>query len=216
MSVLVALDFDGTLSPDEMIVLLAQRAGVSDRVDRVTARAMAGELEYADSLRERVRLLEGLHVDDVETAYGSIRLREGVPELLSQLSERGIRTAILTGGFETGVRTALRQAEIDVDRVIANELGTRDSELSGSVSGPLVEGTKDDALATLADEFGLAIEETIAVGDGANDRPMLSAAGVAIGFNPNQSVTPVCDTVVDSVSELSAVIQEYTETDRPR
>lgn len=209
---LVALDFDGTLSPDEMIVLLAQRAGVSDRVERVTAQAMAGELDYATSLRERVRLLEGLHIDDVEEVYDAIRLREGVPEFLDYLSERGVRTAILTGGFETGVRTTLRAADVTVDRVVANQLDLRDAALSGTVSGPLIEGTKDAALASLADEFGLATEETVAVGDGANDLPMLSTAGFAIGYSPDPSVAPVCDAVVDSVAELSAVVQDYTET----
>lgn len=215
-AVLVALDFDGTLSPDEMIVLLAQHAGVRDRVERITSRAMAGELAYADSLRERVRLLEGLHLDEVQRAYESIRLREGVPDLLRRLSAQDVRTAILTGGFEAGVRTALQNADVTVDRLVANELETRDTDLSGIVRGPLIEGTKDDALVRLADECGLTLEETVAVGDGANDLPMLSTAGFAIGFRPAPSVAPVCDTVVDSIGELSTVMNDHIDTHHTR
>jgi phosphoserine phosphatase len=214
--VLVALDFDGTLSPDEMIVLLAQQAGVRDRVEDVTARAMAGELEYAESLRERVRLLDGLDLDEVQTAFDAVRLRAGVPELIDSLAAHDIRIVILTGGFGAGVQTVLDEAGVTVDRIMANQLGIRDTELSGTVSGPLVEGTKDDALAKLADEFGIPIEDTVAVGDGANDLPMLSAAGFAIGFRPDPTVAPVCDTVVDSVADLSEVIHEHIDTSRPR
>jgi phosphoserine phosphatase len=214
--VLVALDFDGTLSPDEMIVLLAQQAGVRDRVEDVTARAMAGELEYAESLRERVRLLDGLDLDEVQTAFDAVRLRAGVPELIDSLAAHDIRIVILTGGFGAGVQTVLDEAGVTVDRIMANQLGIRDTELSGTVSGPLVEGTKDDALAKLAEEFGIPIEDTVAVGDGANDLPMLSAAGFAIGFRPDPTVAPVCDTVVDSVADLSEVIHEHIDTSRHR
>lgn len=205
---LVALDFDGTLSADEMIVLLADRAGVSEQVERITKQAMAGDIEYAESLRRRVALLEGLPESDVQAAYTEIRVREGAGALLQNLQNQGVQTAILTGGFEEGVSTALRGLDVGVDRVVANRLTLTEGALSGGVTGPLIDGTKDEALRGLAAELGVSMADTVAVGDGANDLPMLSAAGFAVGFQPRPSVAPVCDALVDSIDELGRVLAE--------
>lgn len=206
--VLVALDFDGTLSPDEMVVLLADRAGVSEQVERITKQAMAGEIEYAESLRRRVALLEGLPQSDVQAAYTAIRLREGVGSLLQNLQKHHVQTAILTGGFHGGVTIALSDLDVGVDRVVANQLEVTDGTLSGVVTGPLVEGTKDEVLRDLAVELGVSMADTVAVGDGANDLPMLSVARFAVGFQPKPSVAPVCDALVDSIAELDRVLSE--------
>jgi phosphoserine phosphatase len=208
--VLVALDFDGTLSPDEMVVLLADRAGVSDEVERVTRRAMAGEIEYAESLRRRVGLLAGLPESELQAAYTAIRLRPGVGSLIQNLQRAGARTAILTGGFEDGVTTVLRDLDVDVDRIVANRLEMSQGNLSGEVTGPLVEGSKDTVLREVASEMGVSMTDTVAVGDGANDAPMLSAAGFAVGFQPKPSVAPVCDALVDTVDELDRLLSERT------
>lgn len=208
LHVLVALDFDGTLSPDEMVVLLADRAGVSERVESITKQAMAGEIEYAESLRRRVALLEDLSESEVQAAYTAIRLREGVGTLLYNLQKRGAQTAILTGGFDEGVRTAIGDSDVGVDRVVANRLEIANGRLTGRVTGPLIEGTKDEALRDVAAELGVTMSDTVAVGDGANDLPMLSAAGFAVGFQPTPSVAPVCDALVDNISELDRVLSE--------
>jgi len=204
---LVAFDFDGTLSDSEMTVLLGEEHGVPERIDAITRRAMNDEIEYAESLRERCRLLEGLSEATAEAAFDRVVLRPGATELLGALAERGVYTAILTGGFERGVRSALEAAGVGVDTVVANRLPVADGELTGGVEGPLVEGTKDDALEVLAAAVGAELDGTVAVGDGANDLPMLEIAGLAVGFAPKPGVEPACDTVVGSMAELLDVLE---------
>ncbi len=199
---LVAFDFDGTLSESEMTVLLGEREGVADEMAEITQRAMNDEIGYAESLRERAALLAGLAESEVETAYDRVQLRKGAPEVLEALSEAGVPTAILTGGFERGVESALAREGVSVDRVVANRLPVDGGELTGEVEGPLIEGTKDDALREVAAEFEVPMEGTIAVGDGANDLPMLRVAGLSIGFEPKPAVEPHCDVVVKSMPEL--------------
>ena len=205
---LVAFDFDGTLSDDEMIVLLGEQAGCAAAISDITERAMAGELSYAESLRERVALLGGLEQAAVDRAYGEVALRPGAGALLADLQDAGATTAILTGGFEDGVAAALERAGVTVDRILANRLLAEDGVLTGEVEGPLIEGTKDDALWAVADAAGVDREATIAVGDGANDVPMLDAAGLAVGFQPKPAVRPHCDVSVDSVEALRDVLAD--------
>ncbi|WP_425607250.1 phosphoserine phosphatase SerB [Natronobeatus ordinarius] len=204
----VAFDFDGTLSDSEMTVLLGDRIDVADEMAAITERAMNDEIGYAESLRERAALLEGLPEDDAQAAYDRVELREGAADLIEALSAAGVTTAILTGGFERGVETALSAEGVAVDHVVANRLPIERGELTGDVEGPLIEGTKDDALEALADDVGVDLEETIAVGDGANDLPMLEVAGLAVGFDPKPAVEPSCAVVVTSMGELHDVLVE--------
>ncbi|MFB6146103.1 MAG: phosphoserine phosphatase SerB [Halobacteriaceae archaeon] len=204
---LVAFDFDGTLSDDEMIVALAEAAGVADQVAAVTEQAMRGELSYAESLRERASLLAGLSTEAAAAAYDGTTLRPDAPRLLDGLQDAGATTAILTGGFEPGVEAALDEAGVSVDAVVANRLPTADGALTGAVEGPLIEGTKDEALRTVAAEAGVDPDDAIAVGDGANDRPMLEAAGLEIGFRPKPGVGKACDTTVTSMTELQETLE---------
>src|SRR5699024_1584636 len=173
---LVAFDFDGTLSNSEMTVLLGRQAGVADEMESITERAMNDEIEYAESLRERVSLLDGLPVEAVEAAFEAVRLRPDATELVGALSDAGVVTAIITGGFGRGIEHVLATNDTPVDAIVANQLGFEGRQLDGTVTGPLVEGTKDDALRTVAGNAGVDMEETVAVGDGANDRPMLDGA----------------------------------------
>jgi phosphoserine phosphatase len=205
---LVAFDFDGTLSDSEMTVLLGEQVGVADQMESITARAMNNEIGYAESLRERCALLEGLSLADAETAFDEVRLRPGASDVIAALEDAGVETAILTGGFERGVETALARAGVEVETLIANRLPATDGALTGEVEGPLIEGTKDDALAVLARAVGESMTETVAVGDGANDLPMLAAAGLAVGFEPKPAVEPACDVVVSSMDELRAVFEQ--------
>jgi phosphoserine phosphatase len=204
---LVAFDFDGTLVDSEMTVLLGEQCGVADRMAEITERAMNDEIGYAESLRERVSLLEGLSIDRMNEAFSAVSLRPGAADVLGALDEAGVTTGILTGGFERGVREALDRESVAVDRVCANRLVVASEELTGTVEGPLVEGTKDDVLSDLASEAGVPIAETVAVGDGANDRPMLAACGLAIGYDPKPAVEPVCDVVVTSMAGLHGVLE---------
>jgi len=205
---LVAFDFDGTLSDSEMIVLLGERAGVAGEIADVTERAMAGELAYAESLRQRAALLEGLDDESAAEAYAAVTLRPGAGELIDDLRAAGHHVAVLTGGFEEGVAAALASADTAVDTVVANRLPSEDGALTGDVTGPLIEGTKDDALASLASELGTPMADTVAVGDGANDRPMLEAAALAVGYDPKPAVEPACDETVASMADLRALLRE--------
>lgn len=205
---LVAFDFDGTLSDSEMTVLLGERRDVADEMAAITRRAMNDEIGYADSLRERAALLEGLPDEEVEAAFARVRLRPGAADLLHTLSERGVTTAILTGGFDRGVARALDDAGVSVDRIVANRLPVEDGALTGRVAGPLVEGTKDRALRDLAAELDVPMDRTVAVGDGANDLPMLREAGLGIGYEPKPAVRPHCDVTVDSMAALQRVLDE--------
>jgi phosphoserine phosphatase len=218
----VAFDFDGTLSDSEMTVLLgeqcntvegsstgdhATRGSVADRMDGITERAMNDEIAYAESLRQRCALLEGLADAGAQEAFDQVRLRPGAAGIIRDLRAAGVRVTILTGGFERGVEAALDAAGVAVDTVVANRLPVADGALTGGVEGPLIEGTKDDALAVLAAALDADVADTVAVGDGANDLPMLEVAGLAVGFAPKPAVAPACDIVVDSMAELRDVLE---------
>ncbi len=206
---LVAFDFDGTLSDSEMTVLLGRRQGVADEMAAITERAMNDEIGYAESLRERAALLAGLPADDVAAAFDAVALRPGAAAVLRALNDAGVATAILTGGFERGVAAALETAGVSVDRIVANALPTDEGgALTGDVTGPLIEGTKDDALAELCAEYGCDPAAAVAVGDGANDRPMLEVAGLAVGFDPKPAVEPACDVTVASMADLERLLRE--------
>ena len=202
---IVAFDFDGTLSDSEMTVLLGKRCGVADEMEEITARAMNDEIAYAESLRKRCALLEGLDDADARAAFEEVRLRPGAADVIRTLREAGVYVAILTGGFERGVEAALDRDGVGVDAVVANRLPVADGVLTGTVEGPLIEGTKDDALEVLRAVVG--DDETVAVGDGANDLPMLEVAGLAVGFEPKPNVEPACDVVVGSMDELLALFE---------
>ncbi|WP_126663993.1 phosphoserine phosphatase SerB [Haloterrigena salifodinae] len=204
----VAFDFDGTLSDSEMTVLLGDRRDVADEMAEITERSMNDEIDYAESLRKRAALLESLPEAEAEAAFDQVELREGAADLIAELNDTGITTAILTGGFERGVAAALEREDVAVDHIVSNRLPMQDGELTGAVEGPLIEGTKDDALEALADDVGVSLEDTVAVGDGANDLPMLEVAGLAVGFEPKPAVEPHCDVVVTSMAEAREVFLE--------
>jgi phosphoserine phosphatase len=128
--------------------------------------------------------------------------------LLHALDAAGVHTAILTGGFQSGVEAALDRADVTVDTIVANRLVREDGTLTGAVEGPLIEGTKDHALDRLGDDLDVPLEDTIAVGDGANDLPMVEAAGTAIGYLPKDAVGPHCDIVVADMDRLRRVLAE--------
>ncbi|MFB6269041.1 MAG: phosphoserine phosphatase SerB, partial [Halobacterium sp.] len=199
---LVAFDFDGTLADSEMMDRLAARHGVGDDVADITERAMRGDLSYAESLRERASLVAGLPSEDAADVYSGVRLRDGAADVLRELDGNGVRVVVLTGGFRRGVQAALDAAGVSVDRIVSNRLPEADGELTGDVDGPLIEGTKDDALVDVCAEYGVDVEDGVAVGDGANDTPMLDAAGFSVGFQPKPGVDEHCDVVVDSMDEL--------------
>jgi phosphoserine phosphatase len=177
---------------------------------------MNDEIEYAESLRQRCALLEDLPDEDAQAAFDQVELRPGAADVIAALREAGVYVAILTGGFERGVAAALETEGVEVDAIVANRLPVVDGKLTGHVKGPLIEGTKDDALEVLAavvsgaqavDSDSDPLADTVAVGDGANDLPMLEVAGLAVGFDPKPAVEPACDEVVESMAELQDLLE---------
>ncbi|WP_417581937.1 phosphoserine phosphatase SerB [Nitrincola sp.] len=178
---LVVFDMDSTLIEAEVIDELAKEAGVGDQVAEITEAAMRGELDFNASFRKRVALLKGLDVAVLETVAARLKLTEGAETLVSQLKVLGFKTAILSGGFSYFAKGL--QQRLGFDYVYANELDILDGKVTGEVTGEIVNGErKAQLLREIAEREGLKLEQTIAVGDGANDLPMLSIAGLGIAF----------------------------------
>lgn len=178
---LVAFDMDSTLIQTEVIDELARAAGVGEAVSAITEAAMRGELDFKESLRQRLALLKGLDVSVMAGIAESLPLTDGAERLLRTLKQLGYKTAIISGGF-TYFGEYLK-AKLGVDYVIANELEIADGKLTGGVVGDIVDGEKKaECLAALASREGIRLEQVVAVGDGANDLPMLRRAGLGIAF----------------------------------
>ncbi len=178
---LVVFDMDSTLIEAEVIDELAKEAGVGDQVAEITEAAMRGELDFNASFRKRVALLKGLDVAVLDTVAARLKLTEGAETLVSQLKQLGFKTAILSGGFSYFAKGL--QQRLGFDYVYANDLDIIDGKVTGEVTGEIVNGErKAQLLREIAEREGLKLEQTIAVGDGANDLPMLSIAGLGIAF----------------------------------
>ena len=178
---LAVFDMDSTLIEAEVIDELAKAAGVGDQVSEITERAMAGELDFRASFKERLALLKGLDVSVLDSIGASLRLTEGAETLFAELKRLGYKTAILSGGFTYFAKQL--QAKLGIDYVFANELEVVDGKVTGVAVEPIVDAQrKADLLRELAHKEGLRLEQTIAVGDGANDLPMLAIAGLGVAF----------------------------------
>lgn len=195
---LIAFDMDSTLISTEVIDELAERAGVGLEVASITSRAMAGEMDFSESLRQRVALLAGLDESILKEIAANLPLTEGVEHLFRVLAKLGYKTAILSGGFS--YFGAALQDLLGIDYVYANSLEIAHGKLTGRVLEPIVDGKmKATLLAEIARKEGISLEQIIAVGDGANDLPMLAAAGLGIAFHAKKVVK---ETAKQSISTL--------------
>ena len=201
---LLVMDVDSTLIQDEVIDLLAARAGCAGEVAKVTAAAMRGDLDFSASLRERVALLEGLDESVLAAVRAELRLTPGARTLIRTLKRLGYKCAIVSGGF-TAVIEPLAQ-ELGIDYIAANTLEVAGGKLTGRVLDPIIDKDgKTEALRRFATMAGVPLSQTVAVGDGANDLGMIGAAGLGVAFNAKPIVRDQADTALN-VPYLDAIL----------
>ncbi|KQO82916.1 phosphoserine phosphatase [Frigoribacterium sp. Leaf263] len=201
---LTVLDVDSTLIRDEVIELLAEAAGVRDEVAGITDRAMAGELDFAESLAARVATLAGLPVSVFAEVSERLRPTGGADRLVEVVRSHGGVVGVVSGGFHETLDPLA--GRLGLDRWRANRLGVVSGRLTGETTGPIIDAAaKAESLRTWAEEFGIPLDRTIAIGDGANDLEMMRVAGLSIAFNAKPVVRAQADLVVAD-RELSQVL----------
>ena len=201
---IVMLDMDSTLIEQEVINLLGQAAGKSSEIEEITDKAMAGDLDFKAALIERVSLLKGLDHKILTQVRDQISLTKGAKKLVDELHQQGHKVGVVSGGFIEVIEPILKSLEIDFYR--ANKLKIQDGVLTGEIDGPLIDShAKRMALEEFADQEQVRLEQTVAIGDGANDLEMIKAAGLGIAFNAKPKVAAAADTTISN-QDLSTVL----------
>ena len=201
---IVMLDMDSTLIEQEVINLLGQAAGKSSEIEAITDKAMAGDLDFKTALIERVSLLKGLDHNILSQVRDRISLTKGAKKLVDELHQQGHKVGVVSGGFIEVIEPILKSLEIDFYR--ANKLKIQDGVLTGEIDGPLIDShAKRMALEEFADQEQVRLEQTVAIGDGANDLEMIKAAGLGIAFNAKPKVAAAADTTISN-QDLSTVL----------
>jgi phosphoserine phosphatase len=212
---LVVMDVDSTLIQQEVIELLADKAGVQDKVKEITDAAMRGELDFAESLRARVALLEGLPETVIAEVQQEIILTPGARTLVQTLHQLGHSVAVVSGGFTSVIEPLVK--ELGIAHYRANTLEIVNGRLTGRVTEPIIDrAAKAQALRDFAELEGVQLEQTVAIGDGANDLDMISIAGLGIAFNAKPAVkaaaaSSVSAPYLDSVLYLLGITREDIE-----
>lgn len=196
---LLLCDVDSTLIVGEVVEMLADHCGQRAEVERVTNEAMNGRMDFAESLRRRVALLEGLDATALDDVGRSLTLTDGAEELVRGLASVGVRCGIASGGFTRVCRYLVER--LDLDFCAANTLEIIDGRLTGRIIGDIVDRAgKAAALRAFATQYGIPLDATVAIGDGANDIDMIASAGFGIAFNAKPALRPHADAVLDGPS----------------
>jgi phosphoserine phosphatase len=216
---LVAFDMDSTLIQAEVIDELARLNGVGEQVSAITASAMRGEIDFRQSLTRRVSLLRGLAENRLRELFCCVRLADGADRLISTLKMLGYKTAIVSGGFEFFGKHL--QQRLGIDYVFANNLEVQDGVLTGRLTSEIVDGKKKaELLQWIATKENLSLDQVVAVGDGANDLPMLNVAGMGIAFHAKPIVRQSAEHALshlglDSILYLLGVRDRHLEESSP-
>ncbi|MFP3908393.1 MAG: phosphoserine phosphatase SerB [Archaeoglobaceae archaeon] len=204
---LIVFDMDSTIVDTEVVVELAKAANAEEEVEELTKKAMNGEIDFKDALKQRVKLLEGLPVDVLEKIYQDINLTEGAKELIETLKDSGYKVALVSGGFT--YFTEKLKKELGLDYAFGNELEIKDGKLTGELKGRIIDSReKARIIDELAQKEGMDKQNVVAVGDGANDRIMIENAGLGIAFNAKTALKEVADGVIskDNFIALASVL----------
>jgi len=199
---LIVFDMDSTLVDEETIDEIAKIAGVGEQVRKITARAMNGEIDFVEAVRERVKLLKGLDVEHLEEIARNMHLTPGAEELTRSLKSMGYKIALISGGF-TYFTDRLKE-KLGLDYAFGNKLIIKNGVLTGEVEEPIIDGEKKaDIIHWISEIEGISKDEVVAVGDGANDQFMLGKVGLGIAFNAKQVLKQVADGVIAQKNLLS-------------
>ena len=201
---LVVLDVDSTLIENEVIELLADEAGSGELVAEITSRAMNGELDFEASLRERVSTLVGLPVAAIERVRARVKVTDGVPAMIAGVQAAGGKVGVVSGGFHEVIDPIAEELGLDAWR--ANRLEVVDGVLTGGLIPPIIDAAaKASAVREWAADAGLPLSQTLAVGDGANDLPMMAVCGLAVGFDAKAPVRDLANVLLD-VRDMSMLL----------
>ena len=202
---LVVFDLDNVIIDGEAIDEIGKLANVEDDIAAITEKAMQGEIDFETSIKDRVQLLEGTSIEDIEKLADELPLMPGACKTINCLKEKDVDVAIISGSFDV-VADKVKD-KLGVDTVYTNSFTVEDGKLTGEVTGPLVSGNKLDVLKDHVEKAGIALENVVAVGDGANDISMIESAGCGIAFNAKDSVKEIADVVVEE-KDLCKVLCE--------
>ena len=211
---LVVFDLDNVIIDGEAIDEIGKLADVEEDIAEITEKAMQGEIDFETSIKDRVKLLEGTSIEEVEKVADELPLMPGACKTVNCLKDKGVDVAIISGSFDVVADKVTDK--LGVDTVYTNSFTVEDGKLTGEVTGPLVSGSKLDVLKDHVEEAGLTLDEVVAVGDGANDISMIESAGCGIAFNAKDSVKEIADIVVeekDLCKVLCEILDQLTTDD---
>ena len=202
---LVVFDLDNVIIDGEAIDEIGKLANVEEDIAAITEKAMQGEIDFETSIKDRVQLLEGTSIEDIEKVADELPLMAGASEAIKSLQDNDVDVAIISGSFDVVAENV--KGKLGIEKVCTNSFTVEDGKLTGEVTGPLVSGSKLDVLNGLVEEAGITLDEVVAVGDGANDISMIESAGCGIAFNAKDSVKEIADIVIDE-KDLTKVSDE--------